>query len=118
MCAAAATAVVSAAETEANGPTPIVLFPGMGDSCHNELSMGGVKRDLEKQIPGVFVFCFSDTGTLVGDTLASFIGNANDQVAKLCKQVADVPELAGGFNLLGFSQVREALGGGGIACVF
>jgi palmitoyl-protein thioesterase len=34
---------------------PTVLWHGMGDTCCNPLSMGSIKKEIEKSIPGIYV---------------------------------------------------------------
>ena len=41
---------------EANETTPVVLWHGMGDICCNPLSMGSIKRQIERQVPGIYVY--------------------------------------------------------------
>ena len=35
---------------------PTVLWHGMGDTCCNPLSMGTIKREIEKSVPGIYVY--------------------------------------------------------------
>ncbi len=60
--------------------TPVVLWHGMGDSCCNPLSMGAIKKLIEKNITGVYVRSLEigkDTGE---DVVNGFFLNANKQV--------------------------------------
>jgi len=48
-------------------------------------------------------------GSVEADELHGYIGNANDQVAFVCDQVRKDPNLANGFNAVGFSQGSQFL---------
>ncbi|KAG2181595.1 hypothetical protein INT44_008410, partial [Umbelopsis vinacea] len=39
------------------------------------------------------------------DANAGFFGNINEQLEKVCRDLAEIPELQDGFNAIGFSQV-------------
>jgi len=89
--------------------TPTVLWHGMGDSCCNFFSMGRIKRLIEKEVPGVFVYsiCIGrELGkcNIVSDTLDGFLGNVSAQIDYACESIKSVPQLAKGFNMVGFSQ--------------
>ncbi|KAI7853902.1 Alpha/Beta hydrolase protein [Circinella umbellata] len=83
---------------------PIVLWHGMGDSCCNPESMGRVKDLIQKSLPGTFVYSIQLGKTVEEDHEAGFFGVVNDQIDFVCDQLAGIPELAGGFNAIGFSQ--------------
>ena len=81
----------------------------MGDSCCNFFSMGRIKRLIEKEVPGVFVYsiCIGrELGqcNIVSDTIDGFLGNVSAQVDYACESIQTVPQLSNGFNMVGFSQ--------------
>ncbi|KAI1721864.1 palmitoyl protein thioesterase domain-containing protein [Ditylenchus destructor] len=87
-----------------SGPTPIVLWHGMGDSCCNPLSMGYVKKLLKTHIPGVYVKSLMIGNNVIEDTEHGFFANMNEHVAKVCQQIAQDDALQNGYNAIGFSQ--------------
>jgi palmitoyl-protein thioesterase len=84
--------------------TPVVLWHGMGDNCCLPFSMGKIKSTIEKAVPGIFVHSIMTGGNVLSDEVGGFFGNMNHQVDTACKQLKAIPELAGGFNAVGFSQ--------------
>ena len=52
----------------------------MGDTCCFPFSMGKIKSDLEKLIPGIYVLSIRIGDSTEADELHGFWGNANDQV--------------------------------------
>jgi len=88
---------------------PTVLWHGMGDTCCNPLSMGSVKREIEKSLPGIYVFSIEIGTSAIADQMAGFIGNVNDQVAGVCKTLKADPKLKDGFDAIGFSQGGQFL---------
>lgn len=96
-------------DARAGNATPVVLWHGMGDNCCLPFSMGAIKGEIEKTIQkqtnqGVFVHSIMTGGNILADEVEGFFGNMNDQVDTACKQLKRIPELAGGFNAVGFSQ--------------
>merc|ERR1711862_276837 len=85
-------------------PTPVVLWHGMGDNCCLPFSMGKIKKVIETEVPGAFVHSIQTGNNILEDEAEGFFGNANKQVDKACKTLKGIPELAGGFNAVGFSQ--------------
>ncbi|KAL1933323.1 hypothetical protein VTP01DRAFT_7413 [Rhizomucor pusillus] len=83
---------------------PIVLWHGMGDDCCNPESMGRVVKLLQDRLPGVFVHSLRIGEDTEQDHKAGFFGQLNDQIDYVCDQLAGIPELANGFNAIGFSQ--------------
>merc|ERR1739845_87730 len=80
------------------------MWHGMGDNCCLPFSMGSIKALIEKEIPGVFVYSIEIGGNMLMDEFHGFFGNANAQVKQVCADLKNQPELANGFNALGFSQ--------------
>lgn len=80
----------------------------MGDTCCNQASIGFVASRLEKLL-GVYVHSIATGPTTSADLWSSYYGNVNDQVQQVCDELADIPELANGFNAIGFSQGGQFL---------
>jgi len=101
--------VLSLCITFTHAVTPIVIWHGMGDSCCNPLSMGSIKKMLERQIPGVYVHSLMIGGNVATDTTNGFLLNSNVQVEQACQKIANDPKLAGGYHAIGFSQGGQFL---------
>jgi len=71
--------------------------------------MGAVKASIEKAIPGIYVHSIRIGSNIVVDELSGFLGNVNSQVDEVCKTLKADPNLAGGFNAVGFSQGGQFL---------
>lgn len=48
--------------------------------------MGAIKDQIQKQIPGVYVYSIEFGSDIVEDELQGFFGNVNDQVRVDCPQ--------------------------------
>jgi len=72
---------------------PIVIWHGMGDTCCFSFSMGAVKNELQKVLPGVYVYSVMIGNNIVEDEIEGFISNANDQVDFVCQQIKSDPNL-------------------------
>jgi len=90
-------------------PTPVVIWHGMGDSCCNPVSMGSIKKMLEEELPGVYVHSLMIGGNVIADMENGFFKDTNTQISMACEQIANDPELQGGYNALGFSQGGQFL---------
>jgi palmitoyl-protein thioesterase len=90
-------------------PTPVVLWHGMGDSCCNPLSMGGIKKTIQEQIPGVYVLSLEIGSSVMQDTLNGFFMNVNKQVDMVCAQLANDTNMQNGYHSIGFSQGGQFL---------
>jgi len=88
---------------------PTVLWHGMGDTCCNPLSMGSIKKEIEKSIPGIYVNSVELGANVVEDEFEGFIGNVNSQVDSVCKKLKSDKNLASGFDAVGFSQGSQFL---------
>ncbi|GAB5574919.1 palmitoyl-protein thioesterase 1 [Prionailurus iriomotensis] len=80
-----------------------------GDSCCNPLSMGAIKKMVEKKIPGIYVLSLEIGKTLMEDVENSFFLNVNSQVTTVCQILAKDPKLQQGYNAMGFSQGGQFL---------
>ncbi|KAK9323364.1 Alpha/Beta hydrolase protein [Lipomyces orientalis] len=84
-------------------PLPVVMWHGLGDSYDSD-GMQRVAALIKDIYPGIFVhsvYLHSDSSK---DSNASLMGKVDDQIALVCDQLASIPELAHGFDGLGFSQ--------------
>ena len=77
----------------------------MGDICCDPLSMGRIKRLLERELPGVYVYSIMVGNNIIEDELNGFFGDVNDQVAQIAGKLANDTNLSRGFSGIGFSQV-------------
>ncbi|XP_069125987.1 palmitoyl-protein thioesterase 1-like [Argopecten irradians] len=89
--------------------TPVVIWHGMGDSCCNPLSMGSIKKMIEKQVKGVYVNSLMIGSNIASDTTNGFFMNANDQIAMACDMIAKDSKLQNGYHAIGFSQGGQFL---------
>ncbi|XP_036371521.1 palmitoyl-protein thioesterase 1 [Megalops cyprinoides] len=92
-----------------NTTVPLVMWHGMGDSCCNPLSMGAIKKMIEKEVPGVYVLSLMIGKSISEDTENSFFMDVNAQVSFVCDKLARDPKLKGGYNAMGFSQGGQFL---------
>jgi len=88
---------------------PVVIWHGMGDTCCYSFSMGAIKSEIERLLPGIYVYSVMIGNNMAEDELEGFISNANDQVDFFCKKVKADPNLKNGFNAVGFSQGSQFL---------
>jgi len=93
---------------KSNTSLPVVLWHGMGDSCCASYSIGYV-ADLISDHLGVYVHSIATGGNTAQDVSSSFWGNVNDQVASVCDDIRNTPELQDGYNAVGFSQGGQFL---------
>ncbi|KAK7100231.1 palmitoyl-protein thioesterase 1-like [Littorina saxatilis] len=93
----------------ASQTVPIVIWHGMGDSCCNPLSMGSIKKLLEREVKGVYVRSLEIGDGIVEDTENGFLMNANDQISLVCSKLKNDSKLAAGYNSIGFSQGGQFL---------
>ncbi|XP_043573671.1 palmitoyl-protein thioesterase 1 [Chiloscyllium plagiosum] len=98
-------------ETASNDtePVPVVIWHGMGDSCCNPLSMGFIKKLVEKEITGIYVLSLEIGNSIAEDMENSFFMNVNDQVELVCNILSKDKNLQNGYNAMGFSQGGQFL---------
>lgn len=82
---------------------PVVLWHGLGDSAFSPV-MAKLKEAIEAMHPGIYVHNVALKPTFLSDQHASIYGNVNDQVDQVCAQLERIPQLARGFDAVGFSQ--------------
>ena len=90
--------------------TPVVLWHGMGDSCCNPLSMGSVKKMLEKEL-GEYVLSLMIGDSVASDTTNGFFMDVNEQIDFVCNIIQKDPKLQNGYHAMGFSQGGQFLRG-------
>ncbi|KAM7324378.1 hypothetical protein ACRRTK_016683 [Alexandromys fortis] len=90
-------------------PPPLVIWHGMGDSCCNPLSMGAIKKLVEKELPGIYVLSLEIGKNMMEDVENSFFLNVNSQVKIVCQILEKDPKLQQGYNAMGFSQGGQFL---------
>ena len=78
--------------------TPVALMHGMADSSDSE-GMRALAASLQAYYPRKFVISLS-----VSDGLASILRPMPEQVDEFARVVRGCPDLAGGFDAIGFSQ--------------
>jgi palmitoyl-protein thioesterase len=88
---------------------PIVLWHGMGDTCCYPFSMGKIKKLLEANLPGVYVYSIEVGDNIEDDAFNSYFKNVNEQIEYVCQKLKNNTELANGFNAYGFSQGGQFL---------
>ncbi|XP_046650203.1 palmitoyl-protein thioesterase 1-like [Daphnia pulicaria] len=88
---------------------PIVIWHGLGDVCCNPLSIGGLQKFIQQQIPEVYVISLKIGKTIREDFENAYIKNANDQVEFVCDLIKNDPKLALGYHGLGVSQGGQFL---------
>ncbi|KAK7812410.1 hypothetical protein U0070_001508 [Myodes glareolus] len=90
-------------------PPPLVIWHGMGDSCCNPISMGAIKKMVEKELPGIYVLSLEIGKNMMEDVENSFFLNVNSQVKIVCQILEKDPKLQQGYNAMGFSQGGQFL---------
>jgi len=88
---------------------PVVLWHGMGDTCCFNFSMGFIKSLIQQYLPNTYVYSVEIGNSIEEDQMNGFFMNVNDQIEMMCNQLPLVPELANGFNAVGFSQGSQFL---------
>jgi len=86
-----------------------VLWHGMGDSCCFKFSMGHIERMIQDSLGDVYVHSIEIGDSMVDDVFNSYFKNINKQVDMACQALASDPNLALGFNAIGFSQGSQFL---------
>ncbi|KZS18637.1 palmitoyl-protein thioesterase 1 isoform X1 [Daphnia magna] len=88
---------------------PIVIWHGLGDVCCNPLSIGGLQKFIQQEIPDVYVISLKIGKTIKEDFENAYIKNANDQVKFVCDLIRNDSKLALGYQGLGISQGGQFL---------
>jgi len=90
-------------------PLPIVLWHGMGDSCCFSFSLGKFKKELETEVPGVYVLSIKIGSDLVEDVKSGYFVHPDKQLEEVCDLIKNDTKLQNGFNAIGFSQGSQFL---------
>jgi len=80
---------------------PVLIVPGLGDSCGNVLSMARVIKEMQAQVPNK-IHCVDS-----GPGMQSELGNFQKQIDRACKITSDNADSWGvkdGFIAMGLSQ--------------
>jgi len=88
-------------------PRPVVMWHGMGDNCCFDLNV--IKKLIEIEIPGIFVHSIEIGNNTLEDTINGFFMPIHKQIPYAMEQLIAIPQLADGFNALGFSQGGQFL---------
>ncbi|PRD21593.1 UNVERIFIED_CONTAM: Ppt1 [Trichonephila clavipes] len=96
-------------EIQRSNPVPIVLWHGMGDSCCNPMSIGGIQKFFEDNIPGVHVHSLEIGKNELTDIENSYLMNVNEQISMACAKISADAALKDGYNAIGFSQGGQFL---------
>jgi len=98
--------------------TPVVMMHGMGDFANNPMGMVPLRKLIAKEAGGVYVhsveLCSRPTqyaNCTTDDQSNGFLMGMDDQVAQFARVVRADPQLAGGFNAVGFSQGNTVIRG-------
>uniref|UniRef100_A0A2P2HZP0 Palmitoyl-protein thioesterase 1 n=1 Tax=Hirondellea gigas TaxID=1518452 RepID=A0A2P2HZP0_9CRUS len=83
---------------------PVVMWHGMGDSCCNPSSLGYIKKLIENEHNGTYVYSIMIGSSVISDTESGFFKNVNDQIDETCRKIKADPLLADGYHAVGFSQ--------------
>jgi len=81
----------------------------MGDTCCDPLSMGRIKRMIEKKLPGIYVHSLEIGKNVIEDEANGFLMQCNRQIEYAHNQIKNDTNLANGFNAIGFSQGGQFL---------
>ncbi|KAF7637727.1 hypothetical protein Mgra_00002702 [Meloidogyne graminicola] len=84
--------------------TPVVIWHGMGDSCCNPLSMSYIKKLIQTNIPGIYVYSVMLGNNIAEDIEKGFFSNMNEQIQIVCEILKKDQNLINGYNAIGFSQ--------------
>jgi palmitoyl-protein thioesterase len=85
------------------------MWHGMGDTCCNPLSLGALKNQIEKMVPGLYIYSIEIGSNQIEDEANGFLKNCNDQIEEAFEKISKDPKLANGFNAIGFSQGGQFL---------
>jgi len=71
--------------------------------------MGKIKKLLEENLPGVYVYSIEVGNSIEEDAFNSYFKNVNEQIEYVYAKLKNDTELANGFNAYGFSQGGQFL---------
>lgn len=82
---------------------PVVMWHGLGDQW-NSTGLHKVAEIFDSYYPGIDVYLISLDHDPLDDQQKSMFGDANLQLDQVCNDIMDIPDLAQGFDAIGFSQ--------------
>ncbi|OWA52216.1 Palmitoyl-protein thioesterase 1 [Hypsibius exemplaris] len=91
-----------------DGPTPLVLWHGMGDTCCAN-GIANLQKVIRNNISGIFVHSVEIGTTEDEDKDNSYFLQVNKQIDQVCKNLSQIPELQNGYNAVGLSQGGQFL---------
>ncbi|KAI0633680.1 alpha/beta-hydrolase [Trametes polyzona] len=87
---------------------PLVIWHGLGDS-YGSPGMLEFMSWIKEMHPGIFIHSVYLDEDLKEDERAGFFGHVNEQIRTASEQLANITELQGGFDAIGFSQGGQFL---------
>jgi palmitoyl-protein thioesterase len=81
---------------------PTVVGHGMGDSCFNR-GMKSITKGISNKT-GTYATCIPTGGNVLSDTINGFLKTMDSSIDLWAEKIRADPELANGFNCIGFSQ--------------
>ncbi|KZV82515.1 alpha/beta-hydrolase [Exidia glandulosa HHB12029] len=87
---------------------PLVVWHGLGDS-YNSPAMNRVMDEIRNVHKDIFIHSVYIDPKTDADEKAGWFGDLHEQLAMVAVQLAAVPELANGFDAIGFSQGGQFL---------
>jgi len=87
--------------SQANG-LPTVVGHGMGDSCFNR-GMKSITQGIAAKT-GTYATCIPTGGNVLSDTINGFLKTMDSSIDYWAEKIRADPQLANGFNCIGFSQ--------------
>lgn len=97
-------------DDDTDTPLPLIIWHGLGDSYGNK-GLQEVAALAEAANPGTLVYVVKQGSDAGGDSRATFFGNVNEQVDRLCADLAadQIVSTAPAVDALGFSQGGQFL---------
>jgi len=92
---------LAAVEASGNG-LPTVVGHGMGDSCFNR-GMKSITQGIAAKT-GTYAVCIPTGGNVLSDTINGFLKTMDNSIDYWAEKIRADPQLANGFNCIGFSQ--------------
>jgi len=91
-----------ALQTLAGNGLPTVVGHGMGDSCFNP-GMKSITKGIAQKT-GTYATCIPTGDNIVSDTIHGFLKTMDSSIDYWAEKIRADPNLANGFNCIGFSQ--------------
>ncbi len=84
--------------------TPVIQMHGMGDFANDPAGMVPLAEAISEYLGGAYVLNVQIGESNLADIMNGFLMNLNDQVDYFANVVRSDPQLAKGFNAVGYSQ--------------